>query len=105
VLHFIEDPLALEAVQAIMRQVPPGSCLVISHASADQATSGEVATISQIYDKAGTPIFLRTRGEITALFTGQEIIEPGVIDINVWRNSAYQPARTIGYGGIARKNT
>lgn len=105
VLHFIEDPLAREAAQAIMRQAPPGSCLVISHASADQATPGEVATISQIYDKAGTPIFLRTRDEITALFGGLEIIEPGVTDINAWRNPAYQPARTIGYGGIARKNT
>ena len=54
VLHFIEDPLAREAVRTIMRQAPPGSCLVISHASADQATPGEVKTISQIYDKAET---------------------------------------------------
>ena len=105
VLHFIEDPIARDAVRAVMRETPPGSFLVISHASADQATAEEITTINEIYDSTGTPIWLRTHDEITALFGGLEIIEPGVTDINAWRNPAYQPTRTIGYGGIARKIT
>jgi S-adenosyl methyltransferase len=105
VLHFVETPLAYEVTRAVMRETAPGSLLVVSHASADQATADEIRTISEIYDKARTPIYLRTRDETTAFFDGLEITEPGVTDINAWRNPAYQPARTIGYGGIARKNT
>jgi hypothetical protein len=103
VLHFIENPLALQVVQTVMRETAPGSCLVISHASADEATPEEVKTINEIYGNAGIPIFLRTKDEITAFFGGLEITEPGIADINAWKNPAYQPARTIGYGGIARK--
>jgi hypothetical protein len=93
------------ALRQDLHRMPPGSCLVISHASADQATPGEVATIRQIYNKAGTPIFLRTREEITALFGGLDIVGPGVTDTYAWRNHTCRPGRTIGFGGIARKNT
>jgi hypothetical protein len=86
-----------------MREMPAGSCLVLSHASADQATPDEIKTVNQVYDQAGTPIYLRTKDEITAFFGGLEITAPGVADINAWRNPAYRPARTIGYGGTARK--
>ena len=86
-----------------MREMPVGSCLLLSHASADQATPDEIKTVSQIYGQAGTPIYLRTRGEITAFFDGLEITVPGVADINAWKNPAHRPARTIGYGGTARK--
>ena len=103
VLHFIEDPAAREAAGALMREMPPGSYLVISHASADQATPDEVSTISRIYDEAGTPIFLRTRDEITGFFAGLELAEPGVVNINAWRNPGHEPGRTIGYGGVAFK--
>jgi S-adenosyl methyltransferase len=104
VLHFIEDSLAREAVNTLMRETAPGSCLVISHASANEAAPGEIETINAIYRKAGTPIFLRTQDEINAFFDGLELVEPGVVDINEWKNLAYRPKRTIGYGGIARKN-
>jgi hypothetical protein len=100
VLQFVEDH-----VRTLMAETPPGSFLVISHASADQATPDEITTINEVYDSAGTPIWLRTHDEITALFGGLDIIEPGVTDINTWRNPAYRQTRTIGYGGIARKST
>lgn len=80
------------ALRQDLRRVPQGSCLVISHASADQATPGEVATISQVYDKAGTPVFLRTREEITALSGGLDIVGPGVTDVNAWRTPPVGPA-------------
>jgi hypothetical protein len=103
VLHFIETPLAYDIVQTVMRETAPESLLVISHASSDQATPDEIKTITEIYDKAGNPIYLRTRDEITAFFDGLEITGPGVVDINAWKNSAYTQTRTIGYGGAAVK--
>lgn len=74
--------LANEATRAVMRETAPGSLLVISHASSDQATPAEIKTITGIYDKALTPIYLRTRDEITAFFDGLQLAEPGVTDIN-----------------------
>ncbi|MGH3277759.1 MAG: SAM-dependent methyltransferase [Trebonia sp.] len=103
VLHFIEAPLAYEVMRAVMLEMPAGSCLVLSHASADQATPDEIKIVNQIYDQAGTPIYLRTKDEITAFFERLQITVPGVADINAWKNPAYRPARTIGYGGTARK--
>jgi len=103
VLHFIEEPLARSAVHTLMRELPSGSYLVISHASGDQATPEEIATVNAIYEKMGTPIFLRSRDEITALFDGLEMIPPGVVDMSAWQNPEYELARTIGYAGVARK--
>lgn len=54
VLHFIEALLAYDVAQTVMRETVPGSLLVISHASADQATPGEIKAITEIYDKAET---------------------------------------------------
>jgi O-methyltransferase involved in polyketide biosynthesis len=105
VLHFIEAPVAHEVVSTLMERMPHGSHLVISHASADQATPGEIKAVNEIYrQRMGTPIFLRPRDEIKTFFDGLELEEPGVTDINEWRNPEYKPARTIGYGGIALKS-
>lgn len=103
VLHFIENPLCREATRTVMREMPGGSCLAVSHASADEATPCEIKTVTEIYNQAGTPIYLRTEDEITPFFDGLELTGPGVTDINAWKNPAYQRTRTIGYGGIARK--
>jgi S-adenosyl methyltransferase len=103
VLHFIEEPQARDAVDILMRELPRGSYLVITHASGDQATPQELAIVNEIYQKTGTPISLRSRAEIAAFFDGLELIPPGVVDMSAWRNPAHQPARTIGYAGVARK--
>jgi hypothetical protein len=95
---------AYEVTRAVMRETAAGSLLVISHASADQATPDEIKTITEIYDKARTPIHLRARDEITAFFDGLEITGPGVVDINAWKNPAHKQTRTIGYGGAAVKH-
>lgn len=68
-----------------MREIPGGSCLTVSHASADETTPGEIKTVTEIYNQAGTPIYLRTKDEITAFFDGLELTGPGVTDINAWK--------------------
>jgi hypothetical protein len=105
VLHFIEERLAQDAVRTIMERLPPGSYLVITHASGDQATATEIATVSAIYEGAGTPIYMRSHDDITAFFDGLDLIPPGVADMSGWRNPDYVPARTIGYAGVARKTS
>jgi hypothetical protein len=103
VVHFIEDRHARDAVDILMRELPRGSYLVISHASGDQATAEEIASITEIYEKMGSPMYLRSLDEITSLFDGLEMVPPGVVDVGEWRNLAYEPARIVIYAGVARK--
>lgn len=74
-----------------MRETAPASCLVISHATADQVTPDEIKTVTEIYDRAGTPIFLRAKDEITAFFDGLELTAPGVTE-QIIRRSRLLPA-------------
>jgi len=104
ILHFIDDPHAYEIVGYLKDSVPPGSALVISHATADDATSAEVQTVQSVYDQAAAPIFLRTHAGVTRFFDGFGLAGPGVVDINSWRPvGVRRESQTIGYGGVAIK--
>jgi O-methyltransferase involved in polyketide biosynthesis len=103
VAHFLEDPLAHEVVDYLKSVMAPGSYLVISHATADDATGDEVATVQATYRRARSPIFLRTLSEVERFFDGMELAEPGVTAVTRWQNPGYRDTRTIGYGGVARK--
>jgi O-methyltransferase involved in polyketide biosynthesis len=103
VLHFLDDSAAYDAVAYIRHTVPQGSYIVISHATADEADPGETRHVKEIYDKAGSPLSLRTRAEIERFFDGLELVMPGVVDVNEWGNPHAEKLRTICYGGVARK--
>jgi S-adenosyl methyltransferase len=50
-------------------------------------------------------VTLRSRDEVTALFTGLELVPPGVVQTTEWRpDPAAAPARPGSvWGGVARK--
>ncbi|MCT9935343.1 SAM-dependent methyltransferase [Planotetraspora sp. A-T 1434] len=103
-LHDDEDPRGI--VEAYMSAVPSGSYLFITHfcASSQEARDAEQKYLALL----GTGRF-RTPEEITALFDGFELLEPGVVPLPLWRPDEPVPAEqlTVGqrlmYGGIARK--
>jgi len=108
ILHFVadaEDPARV--VAALMAAVPPGSCLVISHLSADHyAEAGKVAVV---YEETSSGLYLRTRGAVAALFGGLPLVPPGEL---VWSSRwhpdpATPPVDSPGgaslWCGIARK--
>ncbi|MEV6987319.1 SAM-dependent methyltransferase [Sphaerisporangium sp. NPDC051017] len=82
VLHFIQDEeRPREIVRALMEQLPPGSCLVVSHATPrDDLVQGVEA-----YDKASSQVALRTEPEILAFFDGLELVDPGLVPLVLWR--------------------
>jgi hypothetical protein len=86
ILHFVsdaDDPDRL--VAALMAAVPPGSCLVISHLSADHyAQAGKAAVV---YQETSSGLHLRTREAVAALFGGLPLVPPGEL---VW-SSQWQP--------------
>jgi hypothetical protein len=84
--------------------VVPGSYLVISHESGDfdaLATSG----ITQAYGRSSSPGTARSRAEVERFFDGFELVEPGLVQVSLWRPDVEDP-RTDGiwlYGGVGRK--
>lgn len=104
ILHFIDDSHAYAIVDCLKQAVPPSSALVISHATADDATSAQIEKVQSVYKQASTPIFLRTHADVTRFFDGFELADPGVVDINAWQTiGTPKESQTIGYGGVAIK--
>ncbi|MEU6029958.1 SAM-dependent methyltransferase [Streptomyces tauricus] len=104
VFHFLTDAERPEQVVATLRDaLPPGSFLVLSHATGDFADRSEAQAV---YRNATATMNLRSRAEIERLFDGFELIEPGLVQVPYWRPDAEPPtgSDTIGfYGGVARR--
>jgi hypothetical protein len=86
VLHFIspEDDLG-DIVAAFRWRMAAGSYLAISHATTDGADPGVLAEIAQVYEKATSPATPRPATQIQELFTGLDLVEPGLVDVSQWR--------------------
>jgi hypothetical protein len=63
----------------------------------------------QVYQRTSTPFVNRDRDQITAFFTGYELLEPGLVTLPRWRpDSGDEPdsdaaAPLPAYGGLGRK--
>ena len=84
-LHFVapeENPAGIvaEFVDALV----PGSALVITHLH-DGGHPEQAAQAQKAWDSATSQMYLRSPAEITALFAGTEIVEPGVVPRPLWR--------------------
>jgi hypothetical protein len=111
VLHFIADTgEAQRLVQALRAAVPPGSYVVISHAALDYEEAQQwVNGAVQAYARSTTPITLRTRSEIAEFLEGLELVEPGLVEVPLWRPEGPddilldEPRRVNGVAAVARK--
>jgi hypothetical protein len=104
VLHFVPDEDDPSAIIAAYRDaLCPGSCLAISHVTADDYPD-DLAKAVEMYENTPTPATLRTRAQITALFTGFTLQPPGVVFTPEWRpedDVRGDPRRSLSYGGVA----
>jgi hypothetical protein len=110
VLHFVtdkEDPARI--VRVLGDALPAGSYLVLSHGTADFFPDGSQARAAKIYEGATATINLRPHAEILPLFDGFELLDPGLVQVPLWRPDAPLPEpdelRRIGtfYGGVGYK--
>jgi len=109
VLHFVQDDSRLgPIVRTLLDAVPSGSYLVASHATYD-LPSPEVVTRWEMLVEAGkVDIRSRPREEFTALFTGLDLVEPGVVPVSEWRAAGEagprpDPGDIAMFAGVARK--
>ena len=110
ILHFITERENPARILAVFRDaLPAGSYLALSHASGDfrPAAAQQAAAV---YDHATSPVTLRTRAQVAAFFDGWDLVEPGLVQVPLWRPDGQPPRpreleRAWIYGGVARRST
>jgi hypothetical protein len=105
VLHFIPDADNPAEIMAAFRwRMAPGSYLVISHATSDGAGRGVLSEIKQAYQRSTAPAVARASAGIGSLFTGLDLVEPGLVDVSQWRpDTSQKPTRIRFLAGVGRK--
>jgi O-methyltransferase involved in polyketide biosynthesis len=104
VLHFVaddRDPAGF--IARYLRDLPAGSHLVLSHATAESRPGA--ADAQALYNRSRSPqgMRMRSRAEVEALFDGVRLLEPGVVRIPHWRPESPDdvPADVDSYPGFA----
>jgi S-adenosyl methyltransferase len=109
VLHFVPDRDDPAGVVARYRDaVPSGSYLVISHAAASEDTKAPAGAhqASAAYSRNVAETALRTRAQVSDLFTGFELVDPGVVYVTDWHpeiTDGRPPQRLAQLVGMGRK--
>jgi hypothetical protein len=84
IFHYVADSEGPRELMARYRdRLAPGSYLALSHSTADLNPT-MIATMVEV-TKHTTPFYPRTRGEIAELFTGFELLDPGLVALAKWR--------------------
>ena len=104
-LHCIadaDDPARI--VSELVRAVPPGSYLAISHPASD-IHAGPMAEGAAAMNKSLTaPVTFRRFGDVVSFFDGLELAEPGVVATTQWRPDPGADTTPLpGWVGVARK--
>lgn len=105
VLHFIACSDRPDEIMAAFRwQTVPGSYMVLSHATSDGADPALLAGIMDGYAESTVPAVPRSAAEIAAFLTGVELVEPGLVDVSLWRPDTKARATKIRIlGGVGQK--
>jgi SAM-dependent methyltransferase len=105
ILHFLtdaDDPHAI--VASLARHLAPGSAVAISHLTGEGTEPDKGLAAQKVYQGASAPAVPRSRHDITRLFDGLDLIDPGVTDINRWPARSLEPAAPLTfYGGVGWK--
>ncbi len=107
VLHFIPDSDSPHAIVArLMEAMPPGSYLVISHASNDIMAETVAAGTDTCNEHSAVSITPRGEAEVTRFFAGLDLVPPGVTALGQWRPGPVSVGalpRLPTYSGVGRK--
>ncbi|WP_286989196.1 SAM-dependent methyltransferase [Thermomonospora sp. CIF 1] len=107
ILHVLEDRQEIEAIVGRFADaLVPGSRLLISLPSAELLPPGQSEALYGSARMAPYPIFFRTYSQILRLFSGFDLVEPGLVHICQWRPDGPVPQehrQAAMYGGIGVK--
>jgi len=111
-LHWVPDESGpVELVRRYRTALAPGSFLALTHGTGDHQGEnlGEAAEVIK-ESRSPDQVTLRTHAQVSALFDGFDLVEPGLVGCGEWRPSG--PAdisdaaamNVLVYAGIGRKN-
>jgi hypothetical protein len=114
ILHFIPDDEDPVRIVARFRDVlPTGSYLTISHGTRDIPVRPDMspemmaemgARVERLYQLTTASIVTRTLAQVERFFDGFDLLDPGLLEIQLWRPD--DPNSTLPggfYGGVGRK--
>jgi hypothetical protein len=114
ILHFIPDEEGPLGIVARLRDaLPTGSYLVISHATRDipvrtdmsaEAMAEMGARVERLYQQTTAFMVTRARAQVERFFDGVDLLDPGLVEIQLWRPDDPNSIWPGGfYGGVGRK--
>jgi hypothetical protein len=114
ILHFLPDDQDPFGIVARFRDaLPAGSYLAISHGTRDvperpdmspEAMAEMGAKVEQLYQLTTASLVTRTRAQVERFFDGFELLDPGVVEIQLWRPDDGRSLLPGGfYGGVGRR--
>jgi hypothetical protein len=86
VLHFFAEsdgPNAL--IGKLMGRLAPGSYLALSHLAKDVHGDALTETFNRLNQQMSESVVLRTRAEVSRLFEGLALVDPGVVQLPQWK--------------------
>ena len=94
ILHFVEDEEAYSIVRDLVKELPSGSRVVLSHLTED-LNPENIRAVQRTYTERGFTFVLRSRDEVARFFTetpGLTLDEPGVVPVHHWHQDGRAPA-------------
>jgi hypothetical protein len=105
IMNFVLDSdVAQSIVDHLMKAVPSGSYLAITHPTIELGGEMNVEAMEFWNEHAKPPIRARTGEEIAKLLDGLDVLEPGLVSCSLWRPRPGSARRVVPqYGAVARK--
>ena len=88
VLHFVGGDIA-PLVARYTDRLAPGSYLALSHVVTDGAAESAVTGVQEAYEASPTDPAVRSTAAIRELFTGLEMLPPGLTDVRTFTDPAF----------------
>lgn len=108
IVHFITETENPSRILATLRDaLPDGSYLVLSHVTGDLRPDA-AQSAAEVYEGATSSVTLRNKAQVEALFDGWKLIDPGMVQVPLWRPEGKKPRpkeleKAWVYGGVGRK--
>jgi hypothetical protein len=97
-----EDPARI--VREFGAPLAAGSHLVLSHPTLETLSPAEREAVHAVFEELREPVRTRGRAEVTALFDGFELLDPGLVYAPEWRpDRPYREPTGWVLAGVGRK--
>ncbi|MHA6760189.1 SAM-dependent methyltransferase [Streptacidiphilus sp. PAMC 29251] len=108
-LHFLTDADRPEEILDELKAVlPPGSALILSHATGEHLSIDVASAVLRTYATVGVSLTSRTHPQVLRYFDGMELVAPGLVPVHEWHaeepeDLALTCTEVAGYAGVALK--